>query len=83
VYIAALTANVDAGEAVHNPSVKVSFPTGNSKADKLARVTAAVITLQNLNGPGKGCPVESTTLLVRDHNGFMFEDDFLIAAPST
>jgi len=27
----------------------------------LARLTAASITLQNLNGPGKGCPVVSTT----------------------
>ena len=65
-YISALTANVQAGEAVNNPSVKVSFPTGNSKADQLARVNAAVITLQNLNGAGKGCPAASTTLLVRD-----------------
>jgi len=65
-YIAALTANVKAGKAVNNPSLKVTFPTSNSKADQLARVTAAVITLQNLNGPGKGCPVASTTLLVRD-----------------
>lgn len=39
----------------------VSFPTGDSKADKSARLTAASITLQNLNGPGKGCPVVSTT----------------------
>ena len=41
--------------------MSVSFPTGNSNADKSARLTAASITLQNLNGPGKGCPVVSTT----------------------
>ena len=39
----------------------MSFPTGDSKADKSARLSAASITLQNLNGPGKGCPVVSTT----------------------
>ena len=39
----------------------MSFPTGDSNADKSARLTAASITLQNLNGPGKGCPVVSTT----------------------
>ena len=54
--------NVQAGFAVNNPSVKVSFPTGDSKQDKSARITAASITIQNLNGPGKGCPVASTKL---------------------
>jgi len=39
----------------------VSFPTGDSKADKSARLNAAATTLQNLDGPGKGCPVVSTT----------------------
>ena len=39
----------------------VSFPTGDSKAEKSARLNAAAVTLQNLNGPGKGCPVVSTT----------------------
>jgi hypothetical protein len=41
--------------------VLVSFPTGDSQADKSARLNAASVTLQNLNGPGKGCPVVSTT----------------------
>ena len=54
--------NVQAGFAVNNPSVKVSFQTGDSKQDKSARITAASITIQNLNGPGKGCPVASTKL---------------------
>lgn len=47
--------------ALNNPTVLVSFPTGDSKAEKSARLNAASITLQNLNGPGKGCPVVSTT----------------------
>jgi len=61
VYISQLIANVDAGMALNNPTVLVSFPTGDSKAEKSARLNAASITLQNLNGPGKGCPVVSTT----------------------
>lgn len=64
-YINQLTANALAGHAINNPTVGVSFPTGNSNADKHARITAAVITLQNLNGPGKGCPLVSTTLGVQ------------------
>lgn len=47
---------------MNNPSVKVSFPTGDSKQDQSARITAASITIQNLNGPGKGCPFASTKL---------------------
>lgn len=62
VYLPALIKNVQAGFAVNNPTVKVSFPTGDSKQDKSARVTAASITIQNLNGPGKGCPFASTRL---------------------
>jgi hypothetical protein len=65
VYIAALTENVKAGKAVNNPTVKVDFPTGDSNADKSARITAALITLQNLNGVGKGCPASSTTLVAQ------------------
>ena len=45
--------------------MKVSFPTGSSNADQAARINAALITLQNLNGPGKGCPAVSTTLLAQ------------------
>lgn len=52
---------MNAGLAVNNPSVKLSFPTDNSQASALARLNAAAVTLQNLNGPGKGCPVVSTT----------------------
>lgn len=60
-----LNANVAAGFAVNNPSVKVSFPTDGSSASKIARIQASLVTLQNLNGPGKGCPAASTTLLAQ------------------
>ncbi|KDQ62046.1 hypothetical protein JAAARDRAFT_189420 [Jaapia argillacea MUCL 33604] len=61
-YIAQLQANVAAGEAVNNPSVKISFPVGNDNASQAARIEAALVTIQNLNGPGVGCPAASTTL---------------------
>lgn len=61
-FIDQLLANIQAGHAVRNPSVTLSFPTGDSVADKKARITASTITLQNLNGPGQGCPNVSTTL---------------------
>jgi len=57
-----LVGDVNAGRAVNNPSVKVSFPLDNSVASQLARVDTALVTLQNLFGPGKGCPAVSTTL---------------------
>jgi len=60
-YIKQLVANVQAGHAVNNPSVPVTFPTDSSTASKLARLNAATVTIQNLNGPGKGCPAVSTT----------------------
>lgn len=44
-----------------SPTVQISFPTDNSVASQNARLNAAAVTLQNLNGPGKGCPVVSTT----------------------
>ena len=50
-----------AGHAVHNPTVKVNFPLDNSTSSLLARFNAASDTLQNLNGPGQGCPIVSTT----------------------
>jgi hypothetical protein len=67
-YIQALTANVLAGRAVNNTVVNVGFPTGDSLNDKHGRITAAIITLQNLNGPGKGCPGVSTTLGIQSKN---------------
>ncbi|KZT37355.1 hypothetical protein SISSUDRAFT_1048569 [Sistotremastrum suecicum HHB10207 ss-3] len=62
VYISALQANVHAGHATNNPPVSINFPTDSSTASQAARVEAAIITMQNLNGPGVGCPVVSTTL---------------------
>ncbi|EMD32957.1 hypothetical protein CERSUDRAFT_118386 [Gelatoporia subvermispora B] len=60
-FIQDLSANVAAGKAVNNPSVAVTFPTDNSTQSQLARIEAAIVTLQNLNGPGVGCPASSTT----------------------
>jgi hypothetical protein len=60
-FIADLNANVAAGHATNNPSVAVSFPTGNTNQDAAARIEAAIVTLQNLNGSGVGCPAASTT----------------------
>ncbi|KAI8986261.1 hypothetical protein BD414DRAFT_416454 [Trametes punicea] len=59
-FLDSLNTNVAAGEAVNNPSIKVSFPTGSSKADQQARIVALLVTLQNMNGPGVGCPAVST-----------------------
>jgi hypothetical protein len=64
-FIQSLDANVAAGHAVNNPSVPVSFPTDNSKASQLARMSAAIVTLQNLRGPGAGCPAASTTFVAQ------------------
>lgn len=63
-YIAALQANVAAGFAVNNTVVAVPFPTDDSSASQATRINAALVTLQNLEGAGKGCPASSTTLLV-------------------
>lgn len=60
-YIANLTANVRAGHVILNPTVQLTFPTDNSTASQSARLNAAAVTLQNLNGAGKGCPIVSTT----------------------
>jgi hypothetical protein len=57
-----LVGDVNAGHVVYNPSVKVPFPLDDSVESQLARVNAALVTLQNLDGPGKGCPAVSTTL---------------------
>ncbi|KAI9436753.1 hypothetical protein H4582DRAFT_2156873, partial [Lactarius indigo] len=60
-YIFQLTANANAGRAVNNPSVQLSYPLDDSTGSRLARLNAASITLMNLQGPGIGCPIESTT----------------------
>ncbi len=48
---------------MNNPSVAISFPTDDSVQSEIARITAVLISLQNLNGPGVGCPAASTDLL--------------------
>jgi len=65
VLLPQLNANVAAGHAVKNPVAPVHFPTDNSAASQIARIQAVVVTLQNLNGPGVGCPASSTTLLAQ------------------
>jgi hypothetical protein len=64
-FISDLNANVNAGFAVNNPGIPVSFPTDDSKASQLARINAALVTLQNLQGPGVGCPASSTTFVAQ------------------
>ncbi|KAL1756079.1 hypothetical protein FB107DRAFT_212147 [Schizophyllum commune] len=64
-FLKSLNANVAAGKAVNNPSVAVTFPEDDSTESQLARIQASLLTLQNLNGPGKGCPAASTTLLAQ------------------
>ena len=56
----ALNANVAAGHMINNPPIAAPFPTGSSKADQQARIATLLSTLQNLNGPGVGCPAVST-----------------------
>lgn len=56
-YIANLTANIRAGHVILNPTVQLTFPTDNSTASQNARLNAAAVTIQNLNGAGKGCPI--------------------------
>ena len=62
-----LNANIDAGKVINNPSLPFSFPTDDSAASLAARIQASIVTLQNLNGPGQGCPASSTTLSVCFH----------------
>ena len=50
---------------MNNSGIAVSFPIGNDKASKLARMNAALVTLQNLRGPGVGCPAASTTFVAQ------------------
>ena len=60
-FLQSLQADINAGHAVNNPSVGVSFPTDNSKNSQITRIQASLVALQNLNGSGKGCPAVSTT----------------------
>jgi len=61
-FIADLNANVAAGHCTNNPAVAVpAFPEDDSSASQLTRLHIATVTLQNLRGPGQGCPQASTT----------------------
>ncbi|KAG7444203.1 uncharacterized protein BT62DRAFT_934381 [Guyanagaster necrorhizus] len=64
-FIQSLNANVNAGFVINNPSVQVSFPEDDSQASQLARIQTALVTLQNINGTGKGCPAASTTFVAQ------------------
>jgi len=56
-YLKKLNGFVAAGNAFGTP---VKFPEGNDEESKRVRKGALTVTLQNLEGPGKGCPVVST-----------------------
>lgn len=61
-FIADLNANVAAGQCVNNSAVAVPpFPEDGSVQSQLTIFHIATITLQNLHGPGVGCPQASTT----------------------
>ncbi|KAJ7081601.1 hypothetical protein B0H15DRAFT_952958 [Mycena belliarum] len=64
-FIASVAANVAAGHDIFNPGVPAPFPTDNSKASQIVRLQTAVTSLQNLSGPGKGCPAAATTFLAQ------------------
>ncbi|KAI0265544.1 hypothetical protein BC834DRAFT_164963 [Gloeopeniophorella convolvens] len=64
-YISQLTANANLGHAVRNPGATLTFPLDGSVGSQLARLNAAAVTLQNLNGSGIGCPIQSTTFSVQ------------------
>jgi hypothetical protein len=60
-FIASLSANVAAGHDINNPGVPAPFPTDNSQQSQITRLQTAISSLQNLHGPGVGCPAASTT----------------------
>ncbi|KAF1953849.1 hypothetical protein CC80DRAFT_537127 [Byssothecium circinans] len=57
-FITKLNQFVDAGNAFGSP---VKFPQGTDAASQKTRTNALILTLQNLNGKGVGCPLVSTT----------------------
>ncbi|KAJ7465130.1 hypothetical protein FB451DRAFT_1561528 [Mycena latifolia] len=60
-FIASLSANVAAGHDINNPGVPAPFPTDDSVGSQIARLQTSISSLQNLFGPGVGCPAVSTT----------------------
>ncbi|KAG9018799.1 hypothetical protein FRB90_009450 [Tulasnella sp. 427] len=65
VMLKALNENIAAGYSVNNTVVSFDFPTDNSIQSEIARINGVLVTLQNLSGPGVGCPAASTTLNAR------------------
>ncbi|KAJ7223879.1 hypothetical protein B0H12DRAFT_1078011 [Mycena haematopus] len=60
-FIASLSANVAAGHDVNNPSIAAPFSTDSSQRSAVVRMQTSITALQNLHGPGVGCPAASTT----------------------
>ncbi|KAF7299456.1 hypothetical protein MIND_00895500 [Mycena indigotica] len=59
-FINSLNANVKAGHDIHNPAVPAPFPSDNSIRSQITRLQTQISSLQNLRGPGVGCPAVST-----------------------
>ncbi|KAF2645839.1 hypothetical protein P280DRAFT_465585 [Massarina eburnea CBS 473.64] len=57
-FIKKLNQFVDQGNAF---GTTVKFPSGNDTASQKQRTNALILTLQNLNNKGVGCPLVSTT----------------------
>ncbi|KAJ7890484.1 hypothetical protein B0H14DRAFT_2497125 [Mycena olivaceomarginata] len=64
-FIASLSADVAAGHDINNPGIPAPFPTDNSVASQITRLQTSITTLQNLRGPGVGCPASATTFLAQ------------------
>lgn len=58
-FLAALDRAVAAGQTQGTPVTFNNDAADQSAATNRARATAMLVTLQNLNGPGKGCPAAS------------------------
>jgi len=68
-FIADLNANVAAGHCINNSAVTVApFPEDGSAKSQSIIFHIATITLQNLQGPGVGCPQSSTTWTAQAQN---------------
>ena len=80
-FLQVLNKNVAAGFVTTNPTVKLTFPTDSSTSSQLARLNAAAVTLQNLEGPGIGCPISSTTFSAQ-HKAIAAETSNTTPSPS-
>ncbi|KAJ7727374.1 hypothetical protein B0H16DRAFT_257655 [Mycena metata] len=64
-FITSLSGDVAAGHNVNNPGVPSPFPTDGSTASQIVRLQTSITALQNLFGPGVGCPASATTFLAQ------------------